>query len=167
MNPSGLVLRPATAADIPCLRDLASRIWHACYPGIIGEDQIEYMLGWMYSAERLAADLARGVRFAIAEVDGVPSGYLATEADPGSGTLHLHKLYLLPESQGRGLGQAMLEEVGRIAAAAGLAQVELRVNKSNHRALRAYRRAGFEVREAVVADIGGGFVMDDFILVRR
>jgi ribosomal protein S18 acetylase RimI-like enzyme len=61
----------------------------------------------------------------------------------------------------------MLEEVGRIAAAAGLAQVELRVNRSNHRALRAYRRAGFEVREAVVADIGGGFVMDDFILVRR
>src|SRR6267143_795213 len=46
----------------------------------------------------------------------------------------------------------------------GLARVVLGVNKSNEKALRAYRRNGYAVREAVKKDIGGGFFMDDFIM---
>jgi ribosomal protein S18 acetylase RimI-like enzyme len=42
--------------------------------------------------------------------------------------------------------------------------VVLGVNKSNEKALRAYRRNGYAVREAVKKDIGGGFFMDDFIM---
>ena len=38
------------------------------------------------------------------------------------------------------------------------------VNKRNQQALGAYRRYGFVIREEVVVDIGGGFVMDDYIM---
>jgi ribosomal protein S18 acetylase RimI-like enzyme len=43
----------------------------------------------------------------------------------------------------------------------------LTVNKRNTRAIAAYRRNGFTVLEAVVADIGGGFVMDDFLMSKH
>ena len=41
----------------------------------------------------------------------------------------------------------------------------LAVNKQNVRAIAAYERKGFSVRESVCVNIGGGFVMDDFITV--
>jgi hypothetical protein len=41
------------------------------------------------------------------------------------------------------------------------------VNKRNASAIAAYRKHGFDVRESVVKDIGGGFVMDDYIMEKR
>jgi ribosomal protein S18 acetylase RimI-like enzyme len=41
------------------------------------------------------------------------------------------------------------------------------VNKRNERAINSYRKYGFAVRETVVDDIGGGFVMDDFIMEKK
>jgi ribosomal protein S18 acetylase RimI-like enzyme len=166
MNADGLVIRAATELDIPLIRRLADHIWHACYPGIISAEQIDYMLGWMYSGERLVGDLRNGVRLELVELAGSAVGYIGTEREAASGLFRLHKLYLLPECHGRGLGQRLLGHVQQLARDSGCRAVELRVNKSNHRAIRAYERAGFVLREAVVADIGGGFVMDDFILER-
>ena len=40
----------------------------------------------------------------------------------------------------------------------------LAVNKRNERAIAAYRKYGFVVRDAVRVDIGKDFVMDDFIM---
>jgi len=42
--------------------------------------------------------------------------------------------------------------------------VILAVNKRNTAAINSYRKYGFAVREAIVDDIGHGFVMDDFIM---
>ena len=75
-------------------------------------------------------------------------------------------LYLLPEQQGLGLGQQLLDRVHTLAAQRGVSQVWLQVNKRNARAIRAYERAGYVVERSAVFDIGGGFVMDDFILTR-
>jgi ribosomal protein S18 acetylase RimI-like enzyme len=58
----------------------------------------------------------------------------------------------------------MLRHVIEQARASGATHVELRVNKGNARALAAYARAGFRIERSLVADIGGGFVMDDHVL---
>ena len=42
----------------------------------------------------------------------------------------------------------------------------LNVNKNNVQAIRAYEKNGFAIREAVVVDIGGGFVMDDYVMAK-
>jgi GNAT superfamily N-acetyltransferase len=43
----------------------------------------------------------------------------------------------------------------------GLARLWLTVNKGNP-AVAAYERLGFRIAEAIVMDIGSGYVMDDF-----
>lgn len=160
-----LDFRPACAADIPLLRELADRIWRACYPGIIAPGQIDYMLAWMYSPGKIAEELAGGVLWELALHEGLPAGFLSLTFQ--SDTLaELNKLYLRPELHGQGLGQEMLTRAIECAATRGRRELRLRVNKRNERALRSYDRAGFRIVDTVVGDIGGGFVMDDYVLSR-
>lgn len=160
-----LTFRPATADDLPLLRDLACRIWRLSYVEMITPEQIEYMLEWMYSPEKIAEEMAGGVLWKLALLEEVPIGYLAL-VFYGTHHAELSKLYLLPEHQGRGLGQQMLAHALHLAATHGCAELRLRVNKQNERALRAYERAGFRIVDALVADIGSGYVMDDYVLTR-
>ena len=150
--------------DLDALRAMASRIWWSCYRGMIPDAQIEQMLGWMYAPEQVASELEKGVRWEWLEVSGERRGYLSWE--PGGPGLLLHKLYLEPAFHGRGLGQRMLEHMERQAIRHGADWIELRVNRANDRALRAYRRAGYERVADDARPIGGGFLMDDHILRR-
>jgi ribosomal protein S18 acetylase RimI-like enzyme len=163
-NPS-LRVRPATPEDIPTIRDLASRIWHACYTRIIGATQIEFMLGWMYHPETLRDQMARGVYWELVEIDSAAQGFISTTWEQSQQQLELNKLYLSPALHGCGLGQKLLSHVKDRARTLGARSVQLRVNKANTQALAAYRRAGFVVLESVVQDIGQGFVMDDYVMI--
>jgi RimJ/RimL family protein N-acetyltransferase len=63
---------------------------------------------------------------------------------------------------GRGLGCLILDWVSDRAREMGCKHLQLRVNKANAPAIRAYLRAGFVFLDDVCSDIGSGFVMDDF-----
>lgn len=158
-----LTFRRATIEDIPLLRELAADIWRRSYGEMLTPAQIDYMLAWMYGAEKIRAEIAAGVWWEAIELDGTAIGYLAAER---GADVKLHKLYLQPEHQGRGFAQRALAHVVELARAWGATCVLLNVNKRNTRAIRAYERAGFSTVDAVVNDIGGGFVMDDFIMAR-
>jgi ribosomal protein S18 acetylase RimI-like enzyme len=158
-------IRPAAEADIPLLRDLAQRIWRKCYPGIITPEQIEFMLGWMYSEDEIRRQIAAGIPWEIAEVDGTPAGYLSWQHED-DGRVKISKLYLLPQHQRCGLGAQMIERIAASARALGARAIWLQVNKRNARAVGAYRKAGFQIEKEAVFDIGGGFVMDDYLMSR-
>jgi GNAT superfamily N-acetyltransferase len=79
----------------------------------------------------------------------------------------LHKLYLLPEMHGYGLGSHLLLHVEREVCARSGRRLILSVNKRNARAIAAYRRNGFVIAESVVTDIGNGFVMDDYVMAKE
>ena len=156
----------AEQKDLPVIEELAGIIWRACYPGIISREQIDYMLAKMHSRIRLEADLKACIRYDIVRHEGQPCGYMALECRNDSSTATLHKLYLLPSLQGCGLGQTMLQHALTLARSMGATEVSLRVNKANLRAIRAYERAGFSIKDSIREDIGGGFVMDDFVMSR-
>src|SRR5689334_8296988 len=103
-------IRAATIADIPLLRSLADRIWREYYPAIISVEQIDFMLGQMYSEEQLSRELATDVAWEVVEFEGGAIGFQSYELQP-DGRVKLHKLYLLPEFHGRGFGQQMLAHV--------------------------------------------------------
>ncbi len=143
--------------DFAAIQRLAYKIWREYYPIILSADQIDYMLREMYSLQTLAADHARGARFAfIGEL-----GFLGYELVKD--TVKLHKLYILASARGQGVGAAALAYVSERAKALGAKRIELNVNKRNTLAQKAYERAGYTRTKSVVIDIGGGFVMDDYI----
>ena len=158
-------IRSATEADIPLLRDLAQCIWRACYPGIITPEQIEFMLGWMYSEEEIRRQIAAKIPWEIAEQDGRPLGYLSYQLE-SDGRVKISKLYVLPEQQRRGHGRQLLAHICEQACVHGAREVWLQVNKRNERAIGAYLKAGFHIAEEAVFAIGNGFVMDDYLMAR-
>ena len=150
-----MTIRPALVADIPLLQSLAHKIWHSCYPGIITPEQIEFMLAWMYSERKIREEIDAGVAWEIVEDDGRSIGFLAYELEPDH-RVKLHKLYLLPEEQGRGHSPKLLAHVFDRARALGGGEVWLQVNKGNSRAVGAYRKAGFHIAREAVFEIPDG-----------
>ncbi len=160
-------VRPATGADIPLLQHLAHTIWYAHYPGIITVEQIEYMLADGYSTEKIRHEMeTEGISWLLVQLDGEAVGFAAF-GDYVDGCAKLHKLYLAPDQHGRGWGSRVLEEVERLATESGYRQIVLNVNKHNTKAIHCYQRCGYQVLESVVNDIGGGFVMDDYIMGKQ
>ncbi len=162
--PLTMRIRRIEAPELPVVQKLAHRIWPEVYPGIISRAQIEYMLTVWYHPSAMAREMElRGTWFALIEAAGHgPAGYLSFERYPGTDVCFINKLYLLPEMHGCGLGAAALTWAGERAREMGCGRLQLRVNKANAGAIRAYKRAGFTFLDDVCTDIGSGFVMDDF-----
>ena len=167
MHESRIEITRARRDQLPEVQRLAGVIWRAHYPGIISHDQINYMLERGYAPDALAAFLGapdRGIE--VASVDGELAGFAAWCVTESRAEAKLDKLYVLQTRQRRGLGGRLIAQVEERARAAGARSLTLNVNKSNAKAIRAYEKHGFAVREAVVADIGGGFVMDDYVMAK-
>lgn len=167
--PEPPAIREATLGDIAVIRALADRIWRACYPGIITLGQIDHMLSRMYDADRIRDEMqSRQIRYLLVapSQEDEAIGFAAYGPGDRPGEMLLHKLYIDPARQRLGLGSALLGEVIRRSASAGAASLSLRVNRRNLQAVRAYEKNGFAITAEDCADIGGGYVMDDFIMSR-
>jgi GNAT superfamily N-acetyltransferase len=152
--------------EIDTLIPLAHRIWHAHYPSIITVEQIDFMLARGYSREVILDEIKhRGVIWLTIRQGDAMIGF-ASLGPHGPKVIKLHKLYLLPEYHGSGVGGRALAEVERIAREGGYDTMVLNVNKHNTKAIRAYLKAGWHIAEEVVVDIGDGFVMDDNVMMK-
>ena len=160
-------IEPVTEADVEPLAALAREIWYAHYPAIIGTAQIEYMLAQRYDPGVVRGELGRdGIWWdklmAGAEMAGFASYFLTGIPDE----MKLDKLYVHPRHQRRGYGGLLIARACATARARGCSRLTLAVNKGNRGAIDAYFKHGFRVEGAVVKDIGGGFVMDDYIMIK-
>lgn len=163
-----MILREATAADIPLIQGIAHATWPVSYADMISPAQIAYMLERMYSTASLEEQFGpKGHRFLLAEQNGTPVGFAGFEHGyQGTLRTRLHKLYASPQAQGSGVGSELLKAVIVEALTAGNTAMELNVNKHN-RAKGFYLRHGFAVERDEVLDIGEGYVMDDHVMVRN
>jgi ribosomal protein S18 acetylase RimI-like enzyme len=163
-----LPIAPLSDADVEVLCALAREVWRAHYPSIIGEAQTEYMLAQRYRPEIIRAELARGdVWWDTLTEDGRMVAYASSLLADEPLSIKIDKLYVHPERQRSGYGGALIDHTCDRARRLGLTRVVLAVNKRNESAIAAYRKSGFDIREAVVQGIGGGFVMDDYIMEKR
>lgn len=160
-------LTPLSVDDFPMVADLADRIWHRHYAGMVPDAQIDYMLAGRYTPERLATYLGSDRRWMhVLRLEGRPAGYCSHALTDTPGEMKLEQLYLLPELHGQGLGGRMLDLVEDHARTLGCATLMLQVNKGNAGSIAVYRKRGFTVREEARFDIGHGFVMDDYVMVK-
>ena len=160
-------LRPLEVRDFDVVGQVARAIWLAHYVTIITTAQIEYMLSGRFNAENLRRYLNSSERWMdVLECDRSLVGYCSYAVTSIPGEMKLEQLYLLPQLHGRGFGRQMLEHVERAARRQGARRLVLQVNKRNDKALAFYRRANFAVREEAVFDVGQGYVMDDYVMVK-
>ena len=70
---------------------------------------------------------------------------------------------ILPASQGKGVGAALINSIGEIAIENKNESLLLNVNRYN-KAVGFYEKVGFKVVGNEDIDIGDGFLMEDFIM---
>ncbi len=159
-------IKPVTPPEVPAISALAREIWQASYPGIITQEQIDFMLEQRYGHERLYDDLEDAHKWLDqAFCEGRRIGFAFSEIYKGE--FKLDKLYIHPDVQRQGVGGQLIAHVAVRAAKMGYPCVILAVNKRNEKAINSYKKYGFVVREAIVDDIGRGFVMDDYIMEKK
>lgn len=157
-------IRQATLSDLETIREIAEKTWWATYSPILEKEQIEFMLNKIYSVENISAQLAQGTQtYLLLIEDGKPvafAGYSPREEDPE--IYKLHKLYCLPETQGKGYGKVLINEVVQKTIEAGKHALDLNVNRHN-KAKNFYEKMGFSV--AYEEDIPiGPYWMNDYVM---
>ena len=174
--PADITLTPITEPDFPVLRELADTIWRQHYVGIISAAQIDSMLAGRFTDEALGEHMQAADRWLeILRLAGTPVGYCGyeladmdgdrSEASPAA--MKLGQLYVLETHRGMGLGRFMLGHIEGRTRELGCRSLWLQVNKQNTGAIGFYRAAGLEVVREAVFEIGGGFVMDDYVMRKR
>jgi len=177
----------AGLTDRAFIRSISERTWPSTYGHIISQEQIDFMLEWMYSDDSLATQMNTGCEFYIASIkdsnfdnfDNIRNskwediGFCSvspedgennsTEKVKGSKAHKLNKLYVLPAAQGTGAGKALLNKSIEVAKAAGSSSLFLQVNKLNT-AYSFYLKHGFIKEAEFKFDIGNGFFMDDYVM---
>lgn len=159
-----ILLRKAKEEDIAIITDLAERIWPQTYSSYISEEQLHYMLNMMYNKGELLSQLQKGHTFLIASEEGKDIGFAGFSIiDAENHAYKLHKLYVLPETHGKGVGKILINEVVNLAARAGGKTLQLNVNRNNN-AKDFYLKIGFRIKETVDIEIGNGFLMNDYVM---
>ena len=139
-----------TEEEIQTIADLAEIIWHQHFTPIIGKEQVIYMVEKFQSFNALKEQIENGYEY-----------YRIFDQD---GKLFLSKLYLKKEARGKHLATNVFEFLKQLCRERGLSAIWLTCNKHNDNSLAVYRHLGFETVDTQVADIGNGFVMDDYIM---
>ncbi len=158
-------LRRAETVDIEVIHRLAVSVWNDHYPAIIGQEQVDYMLGKMYSFETLNEQI-KGMKqhFYLIQNNHETLGFVAVEPQENE-ILFLHKFYMLSQIQGKGIGAQAFQEL--IKQYPDINKVRLQVNRQNYKAINFYFKQGFTIEKVADFDIGNGYFMNDFLMVLK
>lgn len=157
------VRKAETDTQVREIADLAKVIWNEHFTPIIGKDQVDYMVEKFQSYPALKEQISEGYEYYQIFSSGEFCGY--TGIHPGEDSrLFLSKLYLKKESRGHHLATGAFSFLKEICRERGYSAIWLTCNKHNDNSLGVYRHFGFEIIDTQEADIGGGFIMDDYIM---
>jgi GNAT superfamily N-acetyltransferase len=159
-----LSIRPADLDDINTIGFLAQQIWPDAYREILSSEQVKYMLKLFYSPKSLRKQMVDEHHvFLILEQADEPLGFASWSTTDSPGTYKLHKIYVLPGRQGKGLGRTLLQFIFETIRPEGATRLRLNVNRHN-KARQFYERMGFTVVGKEDIDIGHGYFMNDFVM---
>ncbi len=150
--------------DLPIIQQLAEKIWRSHYTSIITAEQIDYMLGKMYSIKSLQQQMKEdGCHFILELVNKKPVGFISI-SEKNKDHFFIHKLYVDTSQHRSGLGKALLNEA--LSRCRNWKTIRLTVNRQNFKAINFYFKNGFTIEEVANFEIGNGFVMNDFVMVK-
>lgn len=161
------MIRFAEPDDINIIGFLAQQIWPHTYGEIVEPAQLDYMMNLMYSPAALKRQIKDDhQRFLIVEDEEEAVGFASFSPVAEPGIYKLHKIYVLPGQQGRGVGKAILDFILDEIKPEGARVLQLNVNRYN-KARDFYERMGFAVIREEDIDIGGGYFMNDYVMEKK
>lgn len=152
-----------TDADIKEIAVLAEEIWNQHFVPIIGKAQVDYMVEKFQSYLALKRQIeTEGYEYYRLFCDNKPAGYMGIHVEEDA--VFLSKLYIKEDCRGKHLATKAFRFLTELCQKRGLGKIWLTCNKYNKNTLAVYDHLGFQITDEQVADIGNGFVMDDYIL---
>jgi GNAT superfamily N-acetyltransferase len=152
----------ATNHDLSTISRLAEVIWNQYYPAIISQAQIDFMLKLMYSAESLTHQISeKGHRFFLIGLEDNTIGFVSIYPE-NEHDLFLNKFYVNQEYASKGFGTQTFEAMKRLFKPK---KITLTVNRQNFKAINFYFKCGFSIERVADFEIGGGYMMNDFVMV--
>jgi GNAT superfamily N-acetyltransferase len=159
-----IVIKKADTSSISIIKELAYIVWENTYSNILSADQLSYMLHLFYDETSLQKQMNDGHQFILAVDNDKTVGFASySSKDDEANIFKLHKLYVLPDQQGKSIGKILLNHIVDEIKKQNAASLELNVNRYNT-ALQFYKKNGFEVIKEEDVDIGNGYFMNDFVL---
>lgn len=162
-----ITITEATTADIPIIQEIAHKTWPNTYGEILSKAQLDYMMKLMYSDESLSQQIKKKHQFFIAS-EGIHNlGFMSIEHNYlDTNTTRLHKLYMIPESQGKGIGKLLIAKIVALANENQSDKISLNVNKFN-KAFTFYQKMGFEVIAEEDLLLDHGYLMEDYKMEKK
>lgn len=142
---------------------LSSLIWHEYWKDFLSDAQINYMVDKFQSEHAFKHQMEfEHYTYYYIYYNRELIGYIGLALREDS--LFLSKFYIKKEYRHKGIGTKTFEFIKDAARQQRKNKITLTVNKNNTNSINAYKKWGFEITDSVVTDIGGGFVMDDYIM---
>lgn len=161
-------IRIAFITDIPKIIEVADATWKKTYRVFLSEEQVEYMYEKMYNADAIKEQMQNGTTYLMYLENEKILGFVCYQIKEDAygllknDVVYLHRLYILPDTQGKGIGKTLMNEVTKVAQKNNCACIQLNVHRKNT-AMYFYKKMGFELYEKT--DIAyGPFWLNDYIL---
>lgn len=157
------MIRLATTQDIPSIQDIAKTTWAVTYNNILSEEQMSYMLDLFYSDTVLAEKIThiKETSFFMFEIEYESLGFI--QLVKSKTILRLEKIYILPNTQGKGIGKQLIDFAKNQTKKLGLSKLQLNVNRYNS-AVQFYEKQGFSITKEEDNAIGNGYFMNDYVM---
>jgi GNAT superfamily N-acetyltransferase len=150
--------------ELSLTQNLAEKIWPSAYGSILSNEQLSYMLNWMYSIETLEKSFDKGNEFYCAFDSDLPLGFLELEfLNEEASSVKLQKIYVLPSEQNKGIGKNFLQLALLKAKNRGARNVILQVNRAN-KAVEFYLKNNFCIISEEDFPIGNDYYMKDYVM---
>ena len=160
----------ANTSHISTIQDIALRSWEITYADILSQEQMNYMIDMMYSTQALKKQMTEQNQFfLLIKTDPLSDilGFISYEFNyKNQPKTKIHKLYLLPECKGKGMGRILIDKVATLAQTEGNSYLSLNMNRDN-KSIGFYKQMGFEIVGEEDNDIGSGYLMEDYIFERK
>lgn len=163
-----ITISEATDTDFNIIQNIAYTTWPDVYGKILSKEQLNFMLTTFYSEETLLNNmLHKKHHFILVYDEAVCLGFASFEHNYlDKKETRLHKIYLLPEAQGKGAGRALIDAVVNYTVADGSNRISLNVNRFNN-ACTFYEKMGFTIVGEEDIEIGHGYLMEDYMMEKQ
>lgn len=159
-----IAIRQAKATDFGLIREIAYQTWPVTYGTILSKEQLLFMLNKFYSLEYLHLNTQQNQLFFIISENEIPLGFLGVEHHFDKKPItKIHKIYVLPNEQGNGIGKSAIDFVVKSALENHSNKVILNVNRFN-KAVSFYQKMDFKIVQQIDIEIGNDYLMEDFIM---